>query len=477
MNRRRSRTRPGTDAPDAREFDARAFVENCYLRLLGRPADQEGLDLFVSMLASGVEPAEIVMSLATSAEYKQRILMAASPRRRFPERFRLAVETTGTAAHWVFDVDDPADFDWLEKLIGDDGYYEHEGVWSLEPDDDKRVMGELIASLGAKRALEIGCAAGAVLGVLAGLGVDADGVEISRMAYDHAPPAVQAHIHVGDLLELDLPSDYDIVFGLDVFEHLNPNRLAEYLKAITRPAVVPGGLVVANIPAFGEDEVFGEVFPVYLAEWNDDIAADRPFRVLHCDDDGYPMHGHLIWAHTDWWVAQFAAAGFVRQPERRTRVAGALRRPFRHRSGTQVDVRVPGGFGRGGSYGIDPVGHTVRMSLERDERPWGSYEVLVDAPDHKVKSIVVKPGKRLSYQKHARRSEHWFIVRGSGTVTLNDNPVPVAPGTAVDIELGASHRIENTGGVDLVFVEVQHGDYFGEDDIVRLEDDFGRAGA
>jgi mannose-6-phosphate isomerase len=117
------------------------------------------------------------------------------------------------------------------------------------------------------------------------------------------------------------------------------------------------------------------------------------------------------------------------------------------------------------------------MSLERDDRPWGSYEVLVDADDHKVKQIVVKPGKRLSYQKHARRSEHWFIVRGDGVVTLNDSLVLVSPGTAVDIERGSSHRIENTGDVDLVFVEVQHGDYFGEDDIVRLEDDFGRAGS
>jgi mannose-6-phosphate isomerase len=122
------------------------------------------------------------------------------------------------------------------------------------------------------------------------------------------------------------------------------------------------------------------------------------------------------------------------------------------------------------------VGQTVTMSLEHDERPWGSYDVLVDADDHKVKQIVVKPGHRLSYQVHARRSEHWFIVRGNGVVTLNDAPVPVGPGTAVDIALGASHRIENTGDADLVFVEVQHGDYFGEDDIVRLEDDFGRAG-
>jgi mannose-6-phosphate isomerase len=115
-------------------------------------------------------------------------------------------------------------------------------------------------------------------------------------------------------------------------------------------------------------------------------------------------------------------------------------------------------------------------STDRDERPWGSYEVLLDAADHKVKRIVVRPGRRLSYQIHARRSEHWFVVSGRGVVTLDDARVEVGPGSAVDVALGTSHRIENTGADDLVFVEVQHGEYFGEDDIVRLEDDFGRAG-
>lgn len=113
--------------------------------------------------------------------------------------------------------------------------------------------------------------------------------------------------------------------------------------------------------------------------------------------------------------------------------------------------------------------------LEHDERPWGSYTVLEDAEDHKVKRIEVLPGKRLSYQYHSRRSEHWFVVRGEGVVTLDGRQVPVSHGTALDIPLGAAHRIENTGAGLLVFIEVQHGEYFGEDDIVRLEDDFGRA--
>jgi mannose-6-phosphate isomerase len=114
--------------------------------------------------------------------------------------------------------------------------------------------------------------------------------------------------------------------------------------------------------------------------------------------------------------------------------------------------------------------------LETDERPWGRYAVLSDEASHKVKRIEVLPGKRLSYQRHARRSEHWFVVSGEGVVVLDGAERSVGPGSAVDVPAGTAHRIENRGGVDLVFVEVQHGQYFGEDDIVRLEDDFGRAG-
>jgi len=112
---------------------------------------------------------------------------------------------------------------------------------------------------------------------------------------------------------------------------------------------------------------------------------------------------------------------------------------------------------------------------EKDERPWGCYVVLDEAVDHKVKRIVVHPHKRLSLQVHRLRSEHWFVIVGSGLVTLGDTIASVGAGDSVDIPVGMAHRVENTGDVDLVFIEVQHGESFGEDDIVRLEDDFGRA--
>ena len=115
---------------------------------------------------------------------------------------------------------------------------------------------------------------------------------------------------------------------------------------------------------------------------------------------------------------------------------------------------------------------------EYSERPWGNYTVLSDdAPDHKVKRIVVHPGKRLSYQRHHQRAEHWFIVAGTATVTLDGRQIVLHPGDSIDIPLEGAHRVGNEGDTDVVLIEVQHGTYFGEDDIVRLEDDFGRVDA
>ncbi|MGI8752174.1 MAG: phosphomannose isomerase type II C-terminal cupin domain [Acidimicrobiales bacterium] len=115
------------------------------------------------------------------------------------------------------------------------------------------------------------------------------------------------------------------------------------------------------------------------------------------------------------------------------------------------------------------------MIAEHDQRPWGSYTVLDDSLTHKVKRIEVAPLCRLSYQRHGRRSEHWFIVTGSAEVTLDGTVSRLRPGDAVDIPRGSAHRIANPEPHPLVFIEVQHGDYFGEDDIERLEDDFGRS--
>ena len=109
-----------------------------------------------------------------------------------------------------------------------------------------------------------------------------------------------------------------------------------------------------------------------------------------------------------------------------------------------------------------------------DRRPWGTFTVLDEGDGFKVKRIEVLPGKRLSYQKHAQRAEHWVVVQGTARVTLDDKEINVPAGQAIDIAIGAAHRVENAETELLVFIEVQRGAYLGEDDIVRIQDDFGR---
>lgn len=108
------------------------------------------------------------------------------------------------------------------------------------------------------------------------------------------------------------------------------------------------------------------------------------------------------------------------------------------------------------------------------DTPWGRWEVLLDADYCKVKRITVNPGQRLSYQKHFKRQEFWTIVQGTATITLDDEVKNYTVGELAHIPLEAKHRVANEGETPVVFIEVQQGTYFGEDDIIRFEDDYGR---
>ncbi|HEY0888878.1 MAG TPA: phosphomannose isomerase type II C-terminal cupin domain [Nocardioides sp.] len=117
------------------------------------------------------------------------------------------------------------------------------------------------------------------------------------------------------------------------------------------------------------------------------------------------------------------------------------------------------------------------MIGERDSRPWGTWQVLDEGDGFKVKRITVLPGARLSYQTHEHRAEHWVVARGRATCVIDGETVAAGVGECIDVPVGAAHRIGNAEDTELVIIEVMRGPYLGEDDIVRLEDDFGRAGA
>jgi mannose-6-phosphate isomerase-like protein (cupin superfamily) len=114
------------------------------------------------------------------------------------------------------------------------------------------------------------------------------------------------------------------------------------------------------------------------------------------------------------------------------------------------------------------------MALERDERPWGMYEVLAEGEGYKVKRIEVKPGQRLSLQSHEKRSEHWVIVAGTALATVGEQEITLRANQHLIIPMQTKHRVANPGDAPLVFIEVQSGSYLGEDDITRFEDDYNR---
>ena len=116
------------------------------------------------------------------------------------------------------------------------------------------------------------------------------------------------------------------------------------------------------------------------------------------------------------------------------------------------------------------------MSSTSDHRPWGSWHVVDEGDGFKVKRIVVNPHSRLSYQTHQHRAEHWVVISGTATCVIDGETVVAGPGDCVDVALGQAHRIANQDDDTLVIIEVQRGAYTGEDDIVRLEDDYGRIG-
>jgi len=138
---------------------------------------------------------------------------------------------------------------------------------------------------------------------------------------------------------------------------------------------------------------------------------------------------------------------------------------------------APGGIAviAGGAVEYERIYREI-LAKRENYRPWGHYENLAEGPDHKIKRITVVPEARLSYQKHRHRAEQWVVISGEAVVTLDGEDIRLSAGDTVFIPKGAAHRMYNPGSVPLVFGEVQMGDYFGEDDIIRLEDDYGRSG-
>jgi SAM-dependent methyltransferase len=296
------------------------FLDHIYKKLLGREPDPVGRAHQLKFLRAGNSRAALVLNLTEAPEFIFKMVkdnihtyIELPPiKDEWPDRFEILSDRWGREKNWFFKVKEDSDFDWLERKLLENGYYEKPGVWSFIIDEDKRMLADIAAVFAPRSVLDIGCANGAVLKCLQDQGISGEGVEISRMALDKALPEIKERVHFGDLMDIKLERRYDLVLGLDIFEHFNPRRLAGYLGEISR-LTEDKGFLFANIPAYGIDKVFGEIFPVSYHEWDADITAGRCFRTIPVDSYGYPKNGHLICGSTEWWVEQFERHGLRRE--------------------------------------------------------------------------------------------------------------------------------------------------------------------
>jgi len=224
--------------------------------------------------------------------------------------------------HHVLNIEHDSEFDLIERLIVEHRFYDSFGGWGYTIDLDKRVTAAMAKGLGARTCLDIGCSNGPVISLLAKEGLDVTGIDMSHLAFAMAYPSVRDRMLYGDLLAVDLDRTFDVVIAMDFFEHTNPLKLGRYL---TRAAsLVDGdGYLIVNGPMFGEDRVFGQPFPLFLESWTHEPRDDF-WRHIPCNENGWPIDGHLIWASADYWEKQFADKGLIRDTEIETALQAAL---------------------------------------------------------------------------------------------------------------------------------------------------------
>jgi SAM-dependent methyltransferase len=264
---------------------------------------------FCAVLDRGEPPEVIIAALATSEEFRTR--NAVLPRIELPDliaRNPSRYVRDGDLA--VFRQATDADLSEFERLIHAHRFYDSFGVYSPKIDRDKELIAETVIKLGGRRCLEIGCFTGPVLSVLKDAGLTVTGVDASHLAFLLAYQNVHADMIFGDLLDVTVNGQFDIVLAMDILEHFNPTKLPRYLERIVA-LLAPNGYLVLNSPMFGPDRVFGNPFPAYLDAW--DQVGDASFwRDIPCQAGGWPQHGHLIWASPVWWESALLKHGLRR---------------------------------------------------------------------------------------------------------------------------------------------------------------------
>lgn len=286
-----------------------------YRGILQREPDVGGFRDKVKHMRSGQALEQVIRSFISSPEFHARALEGFVPVTPLPDLTasipgRYETQSVAGAPMTVYVARTDADIALMASLIDKHRFYDRFGVWSPVIDHDKEISAAIVRGLGARSCFELGCFTGSVISLLADAGVSVLGAEVSHLAFAFAQPNVREAMIFGDLLALDIDRRFDVVLCMDVLEHISPLQLDQYIEKLLS-LIDEDGYIYLNAPMWGKDHVFGIFEEPYLAEWLT-VGDQSYWRHWPCDDKGWPIHGHLVWASAGWWERKFREHGLVR---------------------------------------------------------------------------------------------------------------------------------------------------------------------
>ena len=286
-----------------------------YRGILERKPDVAGFSEKVDRLRSGKALEQVIRTLIGSPEFRSRFIRSLVPavplpdlRVSIPDRYE--IQSVAGVPMTVYVARNDADIALMASLIDKHRFYDRFGVWSPVIDPDKDITAAIVRGLGARSCFELGCFTGSVISLLADAGVNILGTEVSHLAFAFAQPNIREAMIFGDLLTVDIERRFDVVLCMDVLEHISPLKLAHYIQRLLS-LIDDDGYLYVNAPMWGKDRVFGVFEEPYLDEWLT-VGDQSYWRHWPCDDKGWPVHGHLVWASPEWWEQKFHDYGLVR---------------------------------------------------------------------------------------------------------------------------------------------------------------------
>jgi SAM-dependent methyltransferase len=286
-----------------------------YRGILEREPDSDGFRDNVKLLRSGRALERVIRSFIISPEFRSRMLEGFVPVTPLPD-LKASIpggyetQSVAGAPMTVYLARTDAEIALMTSLIDRHRFYDRFGVWSPVIDHDKEITAAIVHGLGARSCFELGCFTGSVISLLADAGVSVLGAEVSHLAFAFAQPNIRDAMIFGDILTLDIDRRFDVVLCMDVLEHISPLQLDHYIEKLLT-LIDKDGYIYLNTPMWGRDHVFGVFEEPYLEEWLT-VGDQSYWRHWPCDDKGWPIHGHLVWASAEWWERKFRDYGLVR---------------------------------------------------------------------------------------------------------------------------------------------------------------------